>query len=136
LAKVNGPQLYVDTSAVTTTLHVVALLGTVTVMLVALQYAAVPALVPPKVTVLLPWLVPKLAPVMVTAIPTGPDVGQKLVTLGGVVTVKDAPLLVWPATVTTTLPEAAPLGTGTTILVLFQLVGVADAPLNVTVFVP
>ena len=41
-------------------------------MLVALQFEAVPALVPLKVTVLLPWLAPKLLPVMVTAVPLCP----------------------------------------------------------------
>jgi hypothetical protein len=50
--------------------------------------------------------------------------------------VKFAPLLFCPPTVTTTLPVAAPLGTGTTILVVLQLVGVPAAPLNVTVLVP
>ena len=52
------------------------------------------------------------------------------------VTVKLAPLLASPATVTTTLPVVAPLGTGATMLVAFQLVGVAVVPLNVTVLVP
>src|SRR5436309_16062848 len=41
-----------------------------------------------------------------------------------------------PPTVTTTFPVVAPLGTGTTILVPLQLVGVAPIPLNVTVLVP
>jgi hypothetical protein len=35
---------------------------------------------------------------------------------------------------TTTFPVVAPLGTGATILVALQLVGVVDVPLNVTVF--
>jgi hypothetical protein len=52
-------------------------------MLAALQLKALPALVPLKVTVLLPWLTPKLLPVMVTAVPTGPEVGDRLETLGG-----------------------------------------------------
>src|SRR3982074_1405528 len=51
-------------------------------------------------------------------------------------TVKPTPLLAWLPTVTTTLPVVAPLGTGTTILVADQLVGVAVVPLNVTVLVP
>jgi hypothetical protein len=45
-------------------------------------------------------------------------------------------LLATPATVTTTFPVVAPLGTGATILVALQLVGVAAVPLNVTVLVP
>ncbi len=46
------------------------------------------------------------------------------------------PLLATPLTVTTTLPVVAPAGTGTTMLVADQLVGVAVVPLNVTVLVP
>jgi hypothetical protein len=53
-----------------------------------------------------------------------------------VVTVKYTPLLVTPFTVTMTLPEVAPLGTGATNEVLLQFVAVAVAPLKVTVLVP
>jgi hypothetical protein len=67
---------------VTTTLPVAAPLGTCTVMLAALQLVAVPALVPLKVTVLVPWLDPKLAPVIVTAVPTAPMVGERLLMAG------------------------------------------------------
>jgi len=52
------------------------------------------------------------------------------------VTVKLTPLLAMPLSVTTTLPEVAPAGTGTTMLVALQLVGVAGVRLNVTVLVP
>jgi hypothetical protein len=45
-------------------------------------------------------------------------------------------LLATPPTVTTTFPVVAPLGTGTTILVAVQLVGVAAVLLNVTVLLP
>ncbi|HEX2268714.1 MAG TPA: hypothetical protein VHH35_04235, partial [Pyrinomonadaceae bacterium] len=41
-----------------------------------------------------------------------------------------------PATVVSTDPEVAPAGTGTVILVLVQLVGVASVPLKVIVLVP
>src|SRR6266849_608017 len=51
-------------------------------------------------------------------------------------TVKLDPLLATPPTVTTTFPVVAPLGTGATMLVPLQLVGVANVPLNVTVLVP
>src|SRR5438128_864201 len=51
-------------------------------------------------------------------------------------TVKLTPLLALPPTVTTTVPLVAPLGTGTAILVLLQLVGVAVVPLNLTVLLP
>jgi hypothetical protein len=42
-------------------------------MLVALQLVGVPA-VPLNVTVLVPCVVPKFVPVIVTEVPTGPDV--------------------------------------------------------------
>jgi len=67
---------------VTTTLPVVAPAGTGTLMLVALQLVGV-ALVPLKVTVLVPCVAPKYAPVMVTGVPAAPDVGLRLVMLGG-----------------------------------------------------
>jgi hypothetical protein len=114
---------------------VVAALGTVTAMLVALQVVTVAA-VPLNATVPVPWGEPKLVPVMVTAVPTGPDVTDKLVMLGAATTVKLTPLLAWLDTVTTTFPVVAPLGTGTTILDALQLVGVAVVVLNLTVLVP
>src|SRR5208337_358295 len=95
---------------VTTTFPVVAPVGTVTVMLVALQLVAVPPLVPLNVTVLVPWLAPKLLPLFVTEPPTGPEVTDKLVMLGaGGVTVNATPPLVPPDVVTVTLfdPVAA-----------------------------
>ena len=73
---------------------------------------------------------------MVTEVPTGPEVGDKLVMLGGVVTVKLTALLPRPVTVTSTLPVVAPLGTGATMLVALQLVGVAAVPLKLTVLLP
>jgi hypothetical protein len=59
-----------------------------------------------------------------------------LVIFGRVVTVKPLPLLATPETVTTTGPVVAPLGTGVTMVVALQLVGVALVPWNVIVFVP
>src|ERR1044072_1820488 len=78
---------------VTTTLPEVVPLGTGTIMLVAVQPVAVPALTPLKVTALLPWLDPKFVPVIVTAVPTEPALGDRLLLLGGTVTVNDTPLL-------------------------------------------
>ena len=49
---------------------------------------------------------------------------------------KSEPLLACPPTVTTTLPVVAPVGTGATIEVALQLVGVATVPLKVTVLLP
>jgi hypothetical protein len=97
-------------------------------MLVALQLVGVAA-VPLNVTVLVPCEEPKFVPVIVTDVPTGPDVGFKLVMLGtGTTTLKLTPLLGAPPTVTTTFPVVAPVGTGTTMLVALQLVGVAAVP--------
>jgi len=65
--------------------------------------------------------------------------GAVIVTTGGVVsdwTVKLAPLLATPPTVTTTFPVVAPAGTAATMLVALQLVGVAAMPLNLTVLAP
>jgi hypothetical protein len=122
---------------VTTTFPVTAPLGTGTIMLVAFQLVGAPA-VPLKVSVLAPCVAPKFAPLIVTDVPTAPDVGFRLVMLGGggAVTVKFIPLLVTPPTVTTTFPVEAPLGTGATMLVALQLAGVAVTPLNFNVLVP
>ena len=73
-------------------------------------------------------------PVMVTDVPAAPDVGDRLVMCGA--TVKLTPLLATLLTVTTTLPVVALDGTGTAMLVLLQLVGLAAVPLNVTVLLP
>src|SRR5207302_1720687 len=114
---------------VTTALPVVAPLGADATMLVALQLVVL-AVVPLKVTV---PVVPKLAPAMVTAVPTGPEVGFRLVMAGAdEVTVKFTPLLAIPPTVTTALPVVAPLGADATMLVALQLVVLAVVPLKVT----
>jgi hypothetical protein len=119
----------------TTTLPVLAPLGTGATMLVVLQLVGV-AVVPLNLTVLVPCVVPKFVPVMVTEAPTVADAGFRLVMLGAEpVTVKLTLLLATPPTVTTTFPVVAPVGTGVTMLVALQLVGVAVVPLNVTVLV-
>jgi hypothetical protein len=120
---------------VTTTLPVVAPVGTGTAMLVAVQLVGV-ATIPLNATVLVPCEGPKFAPAMVTDVPTVPEFGVKLVMLGGMRTVKLTPLLAAPPTATTTLPVVAPGGTGTAMLVALQLAGVAAVPLNYTVLVP
>jgi hypothetical protein len=121
---------------VTTTFPVVAPAGTAAEILVALQLVGVAA-VPLNVTVLVPGAAPKFVPEMVTVVPTMPDAGFRLVTLGpNAVTVKFTPLLATPLTVTTTLPVVAPAGTAATTLVAFQLVAAAAIPLNFTVLVP
>src|SRR2546427_449379 len=121
---------------VTTTFPFVAPAGTGATMLVALQLVGA-VVVPLNVTVLVPRVAPKFAPAIVTDAPTNPEVGFKLLMLGaGTVTVKLTALLATPPTVTTTLPVVAPAGTGTTMLVAFQLVAVAAVPLNLTVLDP
>ena len=56
--------------------------------------------------------------------------------LGADTTVKVTPLLFTPAARTTTVPVVAPEGTGATMLVAVQLVGVAVVPLNFRVLLP
>ena len=67
---------------VTITFPVAALAGTVTVMLVGDHAEAIGAALPLKVTVLEPWLAPKLAPLIVTELPLGPADGDRFVMLG------------------------------------------------------
>jgi len=121
---------------VTTTFPVVAPAGTGAAMLAALQLVGV-AVIPLKVTALVPCVAPKFAPAIVTDAPTNPEFGLKLVMLGaGTVTVKLTPLLAAPPTVTTTFPVVAPAGTAVTMLVALQLVATATTPPKVTVLVP
>ena len=78
--------LLVTPPTATATFPVVAPFGTDTTMLVALQLVGVPV-VPLNLTRLVPWLDPKFVPVIVTVVPTAPEVGDTLVMLGAVVTV-------------------------------------------------
>jgi hypothetical protein len=118
-------------------LPVLAPVGTEAFIDVALQLVIVVAVVPLNATVLVPCVDPKLVPVIVTDVPTAPDVGDKLVMLGADTTVNDDPLLATPLTVTTTFPVVAPVGTVATIDVALQLpIVVAVVPLNFTVLVP
>src|SRR5437879_1584116 len=103
----------------TTTFPVVAPLGTVVAILVALQLVTVAA-VPLKLTVLVPCVAPKFVPVIVRA-------GTPA---------KFDPLLFTPLANTTTLPVVAPLGTVVAMLVALQLVTFAAVPLKLTVLVP
>ena len=119
--------------AVTTTLPLVAAIGTGTTILVALQDVGVAA-VPLKVT--LPAVEPKLVPVIVTEVPTGPEFGSRFVIEGVGRTVNGTGLLVAVPTVTTTFPVVAPAGTGTVMLLALQPLGLPAVPLKVTVLVP
>jgi hypothetical protein len=135
---VNVDPLLATPLTVTTTFPVFAPEGTGTTMLVADQLVGVAA-VPLNVTLLVPFVEPKFDPAIVTTVPTAPLDGDRLVRVGAavvLVTVNAMPLLATLPTVTTTFPVVAPDGTGTPILVADQLVGVAAAPLNVTLLVP
>jgi len=120
----------------TTTFPVVAAAGTGTFICVALQLDGIPD-APLKLTVLALWDDPKFFPAIVTDVPADPEVGEMLVMAGAAVpTSNPYGLLGTPPTVTTTLPVVAPDGTGTTMVVALQLVGVAVVPLKMTVLVP
>jgi hypothetical protein len=78
----------------------------------------------------------KLLPVIVSDVPTAPDVEDKPVMIGDGVTEKLLPLLDDPLTLTTTLPVVAPAGTWSSRLVALQETQVTGVPLNVTVLLP
>lgn len=132
---VKGTPLLATVPTVTTTLPVVAPLGTGTVILVSLQFVGVPA-IPLNVTVPEPCVAPKLDPAILTIVPNGPEVGFRLEMAG--VTRKFAELLLKPATVTTIAAEPgdAPFGTEKTIVVAFQLVAATAMPAKVIVLAP
>ena len=77
-----------------------------------------------------PRVVPKFLPVIVTVVPSEPQIGERLVMTGdvGVVTVNVTPLLLkGAAVVTTTGPVVAPVGTCTVMELAVQLVIVVAA---------
>jgi hypothetical protein len=107
-----------------------------TAMLLAAQLVGV-AKAPLNATVLVLWDVPKFVPEMVTEVPTWLVAGFIPVMFGaGVVTMKLAPLLGCPFTVTVTLPVEAPVGTEATILVAVQAFDAAGVPSKLTTLVP
>ena len=67
---------------VTTTLPVVAPVGTTATIDVLLQLVIEVAEVPLNFTVLVPWVDPKFVPVIVTEAPTAPEVGERLDIVG------------------------------------------------------
>jgi hypothetical protein len=78
---VNETPLLGTPLAVTTTFPAVAPEGTKTAIVVAFQLIGV-ARVPLKVTVFVPCVAPKFVPVIVTEVPTGPELTDKLVIVG------------------------------------------------------
>jgi hypothetical protein len=103
---------------------------------VELQEVMLVAATPLKVTVLLPCVVPKFAPLIVTAVPGGAVLGVTLETTGGTRTVKSTPPLGAPPTVTTTGPVVAVFGTTAVMLPEAQALTEAATPLKVTVLLP
>jgi hypothetical protein len=76
-------------------------------------------------------VVPKLVPNMVTAAPTAPLFGLKLVIVGEGSTVKFVALVsVMPLTVSDIGPVVAPFGTVVVIEFVVELLTIAFAPLN------
>src|SRR5258706_4542845 len=100
---VNETPLLARPPTVTTTMPVVAPAGTGTTMLVADQLVAVAA-VPLSVTALVPSGPPQLFPAVVTPLAARPPLRERLVMVGGTVTVNDTPVLAKPPTATTPLP--------------------------------
>src|SRR5207253_9801566 len=129
------PSLATPPAAVTTTLPVVAPLGTVAVILLAPQLVIVVALVPLNFTFPFPRLGPKFDPAITIDDPTAPVFGVNDVMLGAAVTVKVTSLLGEP-TVTTTLPVDAPGRTVAVMLEAPQLVVVAVVSVNLIVLYP
>src|SRR5215467_13424760 len=78
---VKGTPLLATPPTVTTTFPLVAPAGTEATIAVALQLVGV-TVVPLKVTVLVPCVAPKLEPLIVTEVPTGPEVGERLAIAG------------------------------------------------------
>lgn len=73
---------------------------------------------------------------MVIGVPSEPEDWERLLMEGAGSSVKLTPLLATPATVTTTFPVVAPVGTGAVMLVEVHAVGVALVPLNAIVLDP
>jgi hypothetical protein len=82
VATVKLTALLVTPPTVTTTPPVVVPAGTVAAIDVTLQLVIAVAGVPLNVTALVPWVEPKLVPVIVTDAPIAAEVGDKLVMLG------------------------------------------------------
>jgi hypothetical protein len=113
----------------------VAPAGTVVVIVVSFTTVNAGWLVPLKRTTLAPV---KPAPVMLTAVPTGPLVGAKEARVGAAITVKLVPLVAVPPGVTTSIgPLAAPAGTVVVIVVSFTTVNAGcGVPLKRTALAP
>ena len=101
---VKATPLLTTPPTVTNTLPVVAPLGTMAMIEPAPQLVMLVAVVPLKLTVLVPWVAPKFDPEIVIEAPTGPDDAESPLIFGGLTTVNVDGLLSTPLTVTTTGP--------------------------------
>jgi hypothetical protein len=127
------PLVAVPSGVVTVMGPVVAPAGTIAVIWVEVTTVNV-ALTPLKRTSVVPV---KFVPVMVTEVPTGPEVGEKLTMVGGRMTTKLVPLVAVPAGLVTVIgPVVAPAGTVAVICVLLLTVKAAAMPLKRTSVVP
>jgi len=123
----------VPPGVVTLIVPVVAPVGTEVVICVS-EFTVNCADVPWKATAVAPV---KCEPVMVTAVPTGPLVGENEVMPGPTVTVKLVELVAVPrGVVTLIVPVAAPFGTEVEICVSEFTVNCAGVPLKATPVVP
>jgi hypothetical protein len=125
----------VPLAVVTVILPVVAPDGTVVTICVAV-FDVIVAVVPLNFTEVAPV---RFVPVMVTEVPTGPEVGVNEVIVGteAAPTVKFVALVAVPLAVVTVIgPVVAPVGTVVTICVAVFVVIVAVVPLNFTEVAP
>jgi hypothetical protein len=109
---VNATPLLLTPEAVTTTLPLVAPIGTFVAIVDAEKLETVPD-IPLNLTTGV--VLPKFDPATVTGVPAAPEAGEVLVIIGAGTTVKLVPLLTLPPTVTVTFPVVAPTGTAVTI---------------------
>ena len=128
-----APLVAVPAGLVTVMGPVVAPAGTVAVICVLLLSVKT-AVMPLKRTSVVPV---KFVPVMVTEVPTGPAVGEKLEMVGDRMTTKSVLLVAVPAGLVTVMgPVVAPAGTVAVICVALLMVKAAATPLKRTSVVP
>src|SRR5438552_5998483 len=130
LTTVNEPALVaVPPGVVTLSVPEVAPGGTVARMVVS-EVTVKVALVPLNATALAPV---KLVPLMVTLVPTGPLVGEKLAIVGGLTTVNEQTLVAEPpADVALSVPQVDPAGTVDRMAVAEVTMKLAPVPVNAT----
>jgi hypothetical protein len=114
---------------------VFAPVGTVTVMLVAETTLNVVAVVPSNLTAVASV---KFVPVIVTLVPTKPEVGENDVMVGAAAVTTKLPDVVFvpPGVVTLRCPVVAPVGTVAMMVVAEETVNEAVVPLNLNEVAP